>query len=176
MRVLQNVLPTDFLMGIYWQLKHSSDGHPAGLLGMHSLRGWWYYFPVAFALKTTIPFLLLSIGSLGWALYRVLYRREKQLLFLVIPFAAYTAFIMMSPINIGIRYYLPAFGFLFILGGALLDSLWPRKAQGQKRLALAAVVFVDAVVDGLGSNQSVSQLHLLHEPIGFRPAALVVSV
>jgi len=140
--VLKKVLPTDFLMGIYWQLKHGSDGHNAGLLGMHSPRGWWYYFPVAFALKTTIPFLLLSIGSLAWAIYRVLYKREQQLLFLLIPFAAYTAFVMMSPIDIGIRYYLPAFGLLFILGGALLDSLLRLKVYGQKRMALVAIVFV----------------------------------
>ena len=141
-RGLKHILPTDFLMGIYWQLHHSSQGHPAGLLGMHSQRGWWYYFPVAFALKTTIPFLLLSIGSLAWALYRVFYKRENQLLFLVLPFAAYTAFVMMSPIDIGIRYYLPAFSFLFILGGALLDSLLRLKVYGQKRMALVAVVFV----------------------------------
>lgn len=140
--VLKKILPTDFLLGIYWQLNHSTEGHNAGLLGMHSSRGWWYYFPVAFALKTTIPFLMLSIGSLAWALYRVLQKGEKDLLFLLIPFAAYTAFVMMSPIDIGIRYYLPAFGFLFILGGALLDSILRRKVYGQKRLALVAVVFV----------------------------------
>jgi len=149
-RVLRVVVPTDFLMGVYWQLHHSSEGHPAGLLGMHSLRGWWYYFPVAFALKTTIPFLLLSISSLAWALYRVFYKRERQLLFLVLPFALYTAFVMMSPIDIGIRYYLPAFAFLFILGGALLDRLLrgevvghvSRQVSAQKRMALRAVVFI----------------------------------
>jgi hypothetical protein len=145
-RVLRFVLPTDFLMGVYWQLHHSSEGHPAGLLGMYRMRGWWYYFPVAFALKTTIPFLLLSISALGWALYRVFYKREKQLLFLLLPFAVYTAFVMMSPIDIGIRYYLPAFGLLFILGGALLDALWRtelhRHVSGPRRIALATVVVV----------------------------------
>lgn len=135
-RVFRLVVPTDFLLGVYWQLNHSREGHPAGLLGMYSQRGWWYYFPVAFALKTTIPFLLLSISALGWALYGVIYKREKQLLFLLLPFAVYTAFVMMSPIDIGIRYYLPAFGFLFILGGALFDALlrtegrWERGQAG----------------------------------------------
>jgi 4-amino-4-deoxy-L-arabinose transferase-like glycosyltransferase len=141
-RVLKVLLPPDFLMGVYWQLHHSSQGHPAGLLGMYSLRGWWYYFPVAFALKTTIPFLLLSISALAWAWYRVFHKREKQLLLLLLPFAVYTAFVMMSPIDIGIRYYLPAFAFLFILGGALLDSLLRRSGSKQKRMALTAVVFV----------------------------------
>ena len=133
------LLPTDFLMGVYWQLHHSSEGHPAGLLGMYSQRGWWYYFPVAFALKATIPFLLASLGALGWALYRTIYKRELRLLILLIPFALYTAFVMMSPIDIGIRYYLPAFGFLFILGGGLLDSLLRSNGSKQKRAALAVV-------------------------------------
>lgn len=141
-QALRFVVPTDFLMGIYWQLHHSSEGHPAGLLGMHSKRGWWYYFPVAFALKTTLPFLLLSLSALAWALYRLVYKRENQLLFLLVPFALYTAFVMMSPIDIGIRYYLPAFPFLFILGGALLDSLWRRNGPRRKRLAFASIVLV----------------------------------
>ncbi len=145
-RVLRYVVPTDFLMGVYWQLHHSSEGHPAGLLGMHTLRGWWYYFPVAFALKTTIPFLLLSIGSLAWALYRLFYKREQQLLFLLLPFVLYTAFVMMSPIDIGIRYYLPAFAFLFILGGALVDRILGgeklRLVSAQKRMAVRAIIFV----------------------------------
>ena len=141
-RLLRYVVPTDFLLGIYWQLHHSSEGHSAGLLGMYSQRGWWYYFPVAFALKATIPFLLVSLCALGWATYRLTYKREKQLLILLVPFALYTGFVMMSPIDIGIRYYLPAFAFLFILGGALLDSLSRSEGSRRKRLALASVVIV----------------------------------
>src|SRR5205085_4054111 len=67
---LSHALPTDFVMGVFWQLWHNQIGHPAGLLGMYSRTGWWYYFPVAFALKTTLPFLLLSLASLAWGAYR----------------------------------------------------------------------------------------------------------
>lgn len=133
------LLPTDFLMGVYWQLHHSNEGHPAGLLGMYSQRGWWYYYPVAFALKATIPLLFVALGALGWAIYRVVYKRESRLLILLIPFALYTGFVMMSPIDIGIRYYLPAYAFLFILSGGLLDSLLRNIASRQKRAALTVV-------------------------------------
>lgn len=135
-------MPTDFLIGTYWQLHHSRQGHSAALLGMHSQRGWWYYFPVAFALKATIPFLLLSLSALVWATYRLVYKRENQLLIVLVPFALYTAFVLMSPIDIGIRYYLPAFAFLIILGGALLNSLLRGNGFGRKRLAFASIVFV----------------------------------
>jgi hypothetical protein len=141
-RALRFVLPTDFLIGIYWQLHHSNDGHPAGLLGMYSQKGWWYYFPVAFALKTTIPFLLVSLASLGWAIYRVGFKRDWQLLFLLVPFLFYTLFVMMSPIDIGVRYYLPAYAFLFISSGALIDSLLRRKLSRRTHLLLASSVLL----------------------------------
>jgi hypothetical protein len=141
-RALRFVLPTDFLIGIYWQLHHSNDGHPAGLLGMYSQKGWWYYFPVAFALKTTIPFLLVSLASLGWAIYRVGFKRDWQLLFLLVPFLFYTLFVMMSPIDIGVRYYLPAYAFLFISSGALLDHLLRKKLSRRTHLLLASSVLL----------------------------------
>jgi hypothetical protein len=141
-RALRFILPTDFLIGIFWQLHHSQEGHPAGLLGMYSQRGWWYYFPVAFALKTTIPFLLISLASLGWASYRVIHKREHQLLFLLVPFLLYTLFVMMSPIDIGVRYYLPAYAFLFISSGALLDDLLRKKFSRRTHLVLASSVLL----------------------------------
>lgn len=141
-RALRFLLPTDFLIGIYWQLHHSQEGHPAGLLGMYSQRGWWYYFPVAFALKTTIPFLLIALTSLGWASYRVIYKREYHFLFLLVPFVLYTVFVMLSPIDIGVRYYLPAYAFLFISSGALLDNLLRKKLSRQRHLVLASSVLL----------------------------------
>lgn len=141
-RVLRFLLPTDFLIGVYWQLHHAHEGHPASLLGMHSRMGWWYYYPVAFALKTTIPFLLVSLSSLAWGLYRFIWKRERRLLVLLIPFVLYTALMMMSPIDIGIRYYLPAYAFLFILSGGLFDAMLRKRLQRRRHLAWVSVVVI----------------------------------
>src|ERR1035438_9422474 len=51
----------EFFDGIRTALRHNSEGHPSYLLGMHGTTGWWYYFPVALAVKTPIAFLLLLI-------------------------------------------------------------------------------------------------------------------
>lgn len=136
-RVLSYILPTDYVLGIYWQLWHSNEGHAAGLLGMYSKKGWWYYFPVAFTLKTTLPFLFLSVVSLAWATQRLIRKRDSRFLILLVPFAIYTVFVMMSPINIGVRYYFPAYAFLFILVGALLDHVL--RANGYHRRVGAVV-------------------------------------
>jgi hypothetical protein len=130
-------MPTDFVLGIFWQLWHNNEGHHASLLGQYSRRGWWYYFPVAFALKTTLPFLLLSLVSLAWATYQLVSRRDWRFLTLLVPFAIYTTFVLFSNIDIGIRYYLPAFPFLFILGGGFLN--WLLEMQRARAVAIALV-------------------------------------
>ncbi|HEX3557964.1 MAG TPA: glycosyltransferase family 39 protein [Pyrinomonadaceae bacterium] len=138
---LSYLLPTDFVLGVFFQIWHNGEGHPAGLLGMYRSTGWWYYFPVAFALKTPLPFLLLSLASLVWAVREWLQRRDPRLLWLLVPFALYTAFVLFSNIDIGVRYYLPAYPFLFILSGALLERLLrSRRARRAGALAAAALL------------------------------------
>lgn len=143
-RALCQVLPTDFVLGVLWQLQHNGNGHPASLLGMQSRTGWWYYFPVAFALKTTLPFLLVSLAALGWGARELLRGRDWRFLVVLLPLVVYTAFVMTSRINIGVRYLLPAYPFMFIAGGALLERL--ARCARYRRAGLAAVVAVLAWV------------------------------
>ena len=42
------------------QLWDLSCGHEAYLFGRYSTEGWWYYFPIAFLVKTPVPTLLLG--------------------------------------------------------------------------------------------------------------------
>jgi hypothetical protein len=151
-RVLKLLLPTDFVMGVYWQINHSREGHPAGLLGMYSLHGWWYYFPVAFALKTTLPFLILSFCALVWGTWTVFGRQQRCLLFLLVPFAVYTALMMVTPINIGVRYYLPGYLFLIILSAGLLETLFRRRASRRASLisTTAGVILLSSMVVATG--------------------------
>jgi hypothetical protein len=138
--VVTYVLPTDFVLGILWQIWHNRAGHNAGLLGMYSRTGWWYYFPVAFALKATLPFLLLSLASLGWGVERLLRGRERRFLFLLVPFAFYAAASIAGALNLGVRYFLPAYLFLFIMGGALLERMWRARRSRRAGAVLAATL------------------------------------
>ena len=47
--------------GLVQQIKHNLRGHNAYLFGTAYRRGVWYYFPVALAIKTTLPLLLLPV-------------------------------------------------------------------------------------------------------------------
>ena len=139
--LLTYIAPADFVMGILQQLRHNAIGHPASLLGMYGRTGWWYYFPVAFTFKTTIPFLLLSIAAVAWSAYRYFKKRDANHLWLLLPFVLYTIYVLFSRIDIGVRYYLPAYPFLFILGGALLSS-WLKSRKRRRVTAIAAIILI----------------------------------
>ena len=134
-RALTPIIPPYYQFGTYTVLTHNGDGHPAGLLGLYGQQGWWYYFPVAFALKVALPFLILTIAALAWSAWRIARRRDWRHLIVIVPLLIFAASAMSSHINIGIRHFLPVFPFCFLLGGAFLDRLlakrgrWPRRAD-----------------------------------------------
>jgi len=53
LRIFPNVFD-----GILWQISHNSQGHGVFLLGQSYARAIWFYFPVAFTIKLTLPLLL----------------------------------------------------------------------------------------------------------------------
>jgi 4-amino-4-deoxy-L-arabinose transferase-like glycosyltransferase len=141
-------VPPYFVYGVYRTFMHNDLGHPAFLLGAYSDHGWWYYFPVAFALKTTIPFLLITLVSLAWAAFGS-FRREVKFLILLAPVVIYGLMAMSASINIGIRHLLPVFPFLFILAGALLDSVMRTRRNHGLAVGLVVVFIAAAATEAL---------------------------
>ncbi len=104
-------------------LQHYDEGHPSFLMGINSTHGWWYYFPIAFLVKTPLPTLVL----LAMSVVLVLARRKMQDagkvqsatvwwtlgVFPVIHFV--TA--LWSSVDIGYRHLLPILPFLFVFIG-----------------------------------------------------------
>jgi hypothetical protein len=93
---------------------------------------------------------LLSIASLSWAIYRWVKDREARFLWMLVPFLVYTAYVLGSRIDIGVRYYLPAYPFLFILGGALVA-----RALRSKQLRRAPMLLAIALLAWVGFKQCV---------------------
>ena len=109
-----------------------AGGKPSFLLGAYSTTGWWYYFPVAFAVKTPLPTLILIGATLVFVYRRGTWRSTLPLL---IPVGIYFAICLTSTFNIGYRHLLPILPCLFIFTGQLALIDW--KAS---RLASAAVL------------------------------------
>jgi hypothetical protein len=86
-------------------------------------------------LKTTIPFLLLSLLAFGWAIFRLAKHRDLRFVWLLAPTLIYAVFVLFSNINIGVRYLAPVFPFLMIAGAGLLEYL----LQTRRVMALVCV-------------------------------------
>lgn len=96
--------------------------HAAYLLGQISQDGFWSYFPIAFAVKTPLPTLILLATATGmWLLKR---RRLSVDYWLILPAIIYFSLAVFSRFNIGIRHILPIYPFLFVLLGGVTQQLW----------------------------------------------------
>jgi len=134
------LLPRYFVYGVHMVMEATREGRPAFLLGQVSDTGWWYYFPVAFALKTTIPFLLSSIGGLVWALIQVFRQKRHVLLYAVAPAVLYLGFTMTSHLDIGVRHLLPMFPFVAVMGAGLVTVVIEFGVQRSRVLGVALAV------------------------------------
>ena len=131
------------------ELKLTADriqkGNPTFLLGEHSKTGWWYYFPVTFAVKTPLPTLLLIIAGLVYIFRNRVWRDALPLL---IPVAIYFAGSMMSPLNIGYRHLLPALVFLIVFAAQMGEVLWKPKSK----LVWGSVFLIGWLVVSVGTT------------------------
>lgn len=112
-----------FVRGILEVLAKNAAGHPVYLLGRMSGSGWWYYFPVALAVKTTLPLLLLVlVGAAFWAASA----GTKEARPLLTPLASAVAILLISmttTLDLGVRYVLIIYPFLaLIAAGGLLAA------------------------------------------------------
>jgi hypothetical protein len=129
-----HLLPNAFTEGfVYAQV--SAQALPAFLMGDSRFGGWWYYFPFAFLIKTSIA--LLSMFAIGIV---VLLKQRRipnggTLAFILVPMAVYLAVAMMSGINIGLRHILPIYPFVLLIGAAAAKELIHRRLVGRGILA-----------------------------------------
>jgi hypothetical protein len=144
-----------FLVGLGKLAQHNQGGHDSYLLGMRSEKGWWYYFPVVFAVKSTVAALAATVLLLGAGLWSVRrwrgsvrhwhgsLRRWPGIPFvwaaLLIPPLVYFGISMSSAINIGMRHILPVYPFLYVAVAVLLSERMSKSWARYAMFALAAL-------------------------------------
>jgi len=107
----------EFFTGIRQLLDHNERGHLSFLLGDVRTHGWWYFFPVSLAVKTPIPFMILSVIGV----FALAHQNSPRQFLAIAPLllaGLILLVILPSSINIGIRHTLPIFFFLSIVAGA----------------------------------------------------------
>ena len=131
-------LPAATHVRIFQSLQqHYSLGHPTFLMGRVSEQGWWWYFPVAFALKTPLPALILMLWAGLCATFYIIRnpsnikRQTSKWLTVGLFPLLYAGSALFSTVNIGYRHLLPLLPFLYIALGWAAGQLYllnnPRK-------------------------------------------------
>lgn len=122
------VLPESYLYGLA-DVRFTTGFSNSYVLGKLYSHAVWFYFPVAFMIKSTLAFLVLLLLAVAVIATRRL-NRWREILFVTIPPVFYLLVAMWVGINIGIRHVLPLYVFLAVLiGGAAqafirLDRRW----------------------------------------------------
>ena len=133
-----------YLTGLSHVTAHNSGGNPTYLLGKYSNLGWWYFFPVTFAIKSTIAVLLaLAAGAIAMLRNARWRKRDEPFLWAVcLPPLIYFAVSMTSHINMGVRHILLVYPAVYVAAAAGLARI-PRP-----RLAfslMAGLVLLQAI-------------------------------
>jgi dolichyl-phosphate-mannose-protein mannosyltransferase len=110
--------------------------------GNFSSHGWWFYFPIAFILKTPFGVLLLIVLALATRVRRL----DRLDVLLLVPVVSYVAVSLFSQYNIGVRHLLPIYPFLHLfVARALGSDEAPATLTAYRsplRLAVAALVLL----------------------------------
>jgi hypothetical protein len=110
-----HVLPNAFTQG-FLHGQGLVQARPAFLAGDYSSTGWWYYFPVAFLLKTPLALIALAlVGSAAAARGRVVAAGSRQVVVVASAIVVFGGIAMTSSLNIGLRHILPIYPFVIML-------------------------------------------------------------
>jgi hypothetical protein len=137
-------VPEQYLLGLDEQRFESDPGLPGGgyavyLRGAIRRTGWWWYYLDALALKTPLGLALLG-GLALFAAVRVAAARlpwREEIVWILPALAVLAAMSAMTGLDLGVRYVLPVFPFLF-LGLARVARPEVRNALGRPADVLLA--------------------------------------
>jgi len=132
------LLPESYLYGLADVLFMDSI-YTSYVLGTVYPHGVWFYFPVAFAIKSTLPFLMLVPLIVAAVATRRL-AGSREILFLSIPPVFHLLVAMSSRMNIGVRHILPLYAFLAVLGGGAAWA-FARRSRAMGLVVAALLLF-----------------------------------
>jgi len=112
-----HILPESYLYGLA-DVKLTANYYTSYVLGKVYAHNVWFYFPVAFLIKSTVGVLALFLLTIGVLATRRL-SHWREILFLILPVIFYLIVALTVGMNIGVRHILVVYVFLYVLiGGA----------------------------------------------------------
>jgi hypothetical protein len=122
-----HLLPESYIYGLA-DVRIMSDFYTSYIFGTTYPHGVWFYFPIAFLIKSTLTFLIL-LGVSGWAIFTRRFTAWREILFLTIPPIFHLLVAIWSRMNIGLRHILPMYMFLTVLVAGVAWKLMQRNRR-----------------------------------------------
>ena len=136
-----HVLPESYLYGLA-DVRLTANFYTSYVLGKIYAHGVWFYFPIAFLIKSTIGFMALLLLAVGAIATRRL-NRGREIWFLVVPAVFYLVVAFAVGMNIGVRHILPVYVFLAVLVGG---AAWALARHNRKWVyVIGALLLIHAV-------------------------------
>ena len=136
-----HVLPESYLYGLA-DVRLTANFYTSYVLGKVYAHGVWFYFPVAFLIKSTVGFMILLLLTAGAIAFRRL-SRWREILFLIVPPIFYLIVAFTVGMNIGVRHILPVYVFLSVLIGG---AAWVLMQRNRKwTYVVVALLLIHAV-------------------------------
>jgi tetratricopeptide (TPR) repeat protein len=141
-----HVFPESYVLGLADIV--ATNSRNTWIYGRNYATGQWFYFPLAFAVKSSIALLLL----LPLGLLFPFFNREKrrEMLFILAPPICFFAFALTSKMNIGVRHILPVYAFFIV---AAVGAIWmSRKFYYFRYFLIALLLFHAATAARVAPN------------------------
>jgi len=133
-----HLLPESYLYGLV-DVKLTANYYTSFVLGKVYAHGVWFYFPVAFLIKSTIGVLALLLLSFVVITSGRL-KRGREILFLLVPTIFYLIVALAVGMNIGVRHILIVYVFLYVLIGGAAWALIQKSRKWAYVVGLLLVV------------------------------------
>jgi hypothetical protein len=137
------LLPNAFTEGLLMSVA-SSYTQPMYLAGAYSTHGWWYYFPLAFLLKTPAAVVILAVAGIAAGFAGRTRLPRPDLAYVFVPILVVFGAAMVSGIDIGVRHVLPAYPFVILLAALGADALWRTRARTARVAVVALLALLGA--------------------------------
>ncbi len=130
------IFPESYVLGmadvIAWGSRNS------WIFGRNYATGQWFYFPLAFVVKSSVALLLLLPFGLLFPFFN--WEKRREMMFLLVPPLAFFAVALTSNFTTGIRHLLPVYGFFIV--AAAVGAVWlSRKFYLFRYVLVALLVF-----------------------------------
>jgi len=122
--LLPNVYTQGFLLG-----QAAAQDRTAYLFGRIRFTGWWYYFPVAFLVKTPVALLVLFFAGLVLCGRECTSARFHDDLFFLMPLFLYLGASLTMKLNIGVRHILPLYPLVVLVAGKTVAEAFASKRR-----------------------------------------------